>query len=545
MTSGWGEWEWGLVKKVVPTRSSIVMIIMIIYILYPKSLFQCQCILIQVTLYSISGGFVIEDKSYDSKPSKVIYAILGSGGIGLALANELGTKDKNIILIDKDSAKIETLKEQNLNAVQGDIGDEGVLARLDFKQLKSVFIMSSDIQANKNALAFIKKTAPDVQIVARAHDYQLKEEMEAAGADLVVLPSKLPHKDIASAIVQYIERITSVKLAQELKKLISAVGEGRFAIVVHNNPDPDAISSAMGLKEIANSAGIKAEILYKGKIGHHENKAFVNLLDIELDATKAFRASDYKKIAMIECSVPGVNNMLPPETEVSIVVDHHQADIDDVKAEYVDIRPNIGATATIMTKYLQDLEIPIKTELATALLYGIKVDTDDFRRNTDPADLIAAAYLSPLANHDILSRIETPPRSVEEIDILGEAIKNKEIKGSYLISNVGTIRNRDTLAQAADYLLTLEGITTTIVFGLGEDHIYISGRSRDVRVNIGKVMREAFGEDKAGGHAALAGAQIPLGVFGGTKDKQTLLKLAEEVVVKRLFSVIGIQEKSG
>ncbi len=415
-----------------------------------------------------------------------------------------------------------------------------MLEKLDFKHLKSVFIVSSDIDANKHALAFIKRTAPDIQIVARAHDYQQKEEMEAAGADLVVLPPKLPQKAIALAVVQYIEKITSVKLAQDLKKLVSTVGDGKFAVIVHNNPDPDAISSAMGLKEIAGSVGVKAEILYKGQIGHHENKAFVNILDVELDQSKDFKPSEYRKIALIECSVPGVNNLLPPDTPVSIIIDHHQADIEEVKAEYVDIRPNIGATATIMTKYLQDLEIPIKTELATALLYGIKVDTDDFRRNTDPADFMAAAYLYPLANQEILTKFETPSRSVEEIDVLGEAIKNREIKGSYLISNVGTIRNRDTLAQAADYLLTLEGITTTIVFGLGEDHIYISGRSRDVRINIGKVMQDAFGADKAGGHAMLAGAQIPLGVFGGTKDKQTLMKLAEEVVVKQILSVIGI-----
>ena len=424
----------------------------------------------------------------------------------------------------------------------GNIADINVLNKLDFKFMKSVFIVSSDADANKTALAFVKKTSPDVQVVVRANDYQKKEEMERDGADLVVLPSTLPHKSIALAIVQYIEKITSVKLAQDLKKSISNVGDGKFAIIVHNNPDPDAISSAMGLKEIAGSVGVKAEILYKGEIGHHENKAFVNLLDVELDQSKDFKPSDYKKIALIECSVPGVNNLLPPNTQVSIIIDHHQAD--EVRAEYVDIRPNIGATATIMTKYLQDLEIPIKTELATALLYGIKVDTNDFQRNTDPADLTAAAYLYPLANHDILSKIESPSRSTEEIDILGEAIKNREIKGSYLISNVGSIRNRDSLAQAADYLLTLEGITTTIIFGLAEDHIHISGRSRDVRVNIGKVMQDAFGSDKAGGHSMLAGAQIPLGVFGGTKDKQTLMKLAEEVVVKRLLSVIGMQKES-
>lgn len=444
--------------------------------------------------------------------------------------------------MDNDAAKVRTLVEQNLNAVQGNIGEAEVLSTLDIEKIESVFIMSSDINANRQALDFIREQAPDIQIVARVNNYQEKEEIEAAGADLVVLPSNLPVKAIASAIVQYIEKIKSVKLAQDLKKLISSVGEGKLAIIVHDNPDPDAISSAMGLKEIADSVGVKAEIVYRGVIGHHENKAFVNLLGIEMDKSKDFKASDYQKIALIESNKPGLNNLLPEGTDVSIIIDHHQANIEDVDAEYVDIRPNMGATATIMTKYLQDLEIPIKTELATALLYGIKVDTDDFRRNTDPADLIAAAYLFPIANQDILERIEAPSKSTESIDILGEAIKNRQIKGSYLISNVGTIRDRDTLAQAADYLLALEGITTTLVFGLSEDTIFISGRSRDDRINIGKILADAFGKDKAGGHAMLAGAQIPLGVFSGTKDKQTLLKLAEEAVVKRFLTVVGMNK---
>ena len=447
--------------------------------------------------------------------------------------------------MDNDPAKVETLKEQNLNAMLGNIGDDKLLEQIVVDNLESVFIVSSDINANKRALDYMVKNAPDVQVVVRAQEYKQKEEMEAAGADLVVLPSNLPQKAVAFAIIQYIERIKSVKLAQSLKKIISNVGEGKLAIIVHNSPDPDAISSGMALKEIANSVGVKSTILYRGKIGHHENKAFVNLLDIELDQTEEFNPLDYGKIALLECSVPGVNNLLPPDTEVNIIIDHHQADMADIDVEYMDIRPNIGATATIMTKYLQDLEIPIRTELATALLYGIKTDTDDYRRNTDPADLNATEYLYPLANHDILSRIENPSRSTEEIDILGEAIRNRDTKGSYLISNVGIIHNRDALAQAADYLLNLEGITTTIIFGLSEDYIYISGRSRDDRINIGKVMQDAFGEDKAGGHSTLAGAQIPLGLFSGTKDKQTLQKLAEEAVVKRLFSVVGIQQEPG
>ena len=112
--------------------------------------------------------------------------------------------------------------------------------------------------------------------------------------------------------------------------------------------------------------------------------------------------------------------------------------------------------------------------------------------------------------------------------------------GSYLLSNVGNIRDRDTLPQAADYLLSLEGISTTVVFGVTEDRIYISGRSNDIRINLGEIMRQAFGED-AGGHANAAGAQIPLGVFSATKDRQTLLRLVNEAVVKRFLSAVGVE----
>lgn len=477
------------------------------------------------------------------KKTRPRYAILGSGGIGLAVAKELENRGKSLVLVDKDKAKVETLKEQNLEAIPGDIGEEEVIDLLQIENLEAAFILSSDFKANKKALSFIRKISQDIPIVSRAFTSDEKEDLEAAGADLVVLPSKLPYKGIATAIVQYIERIASIRLAQELLKVIKTVGDGKLAIVVHDNPDPDAVSSAMALKEIARSIDVKADILYQGKIGHQENKAFINLLDIELNQPKEYNPADYKKVGLIEATVPGAYNLLPPNSKVNIIIDHHQVNHEVVGAEFVDTRPTIGATATIMTKYMHELEIPIKTELATALLYGIRVDTQDFRRNTDPADLMAAAFLYPLANHEILSRIETPSISASSLDVIGEAIKNRQIRGSFLISSAGAIHDRDSLAQAADYLLNLEGITTTLIFGLGEDRIYVSGRTRDIKVNIGRLMQAAFGEEYAGGHATLGGAQIPLGVFSSTKDKQALMRLAEEAVLKRFLAVIGMEEQ--
>jgi nanoRNase/pAp phosphatase (c-di-AMP/oligoRNAs hydrolase) len=147
-----------------------------------------------------------------------------------------------------------------------------------------------------------------------------------------------------------------------------------------------------------------------------------------------------------------------------------------------------------------------------------------------------------MADHEVLDQLERPSMSIETLDVLGQAIKNRQVVGSYLLSNVGNIRDRDALPQAADYLLNLEGIFTTIVFGVSDDVIYISGRSNDIRVNLGTILKKAFGEGSAGGHSTAAGAQIALGVFSDIKDRQTLLKLVDEAVVKKFLKAVGVEE---
>jgi len=467
--------------------------------------------------------------------------VIGSGSIGSAVARELTNRNKKVVLIDRDEGKVETLREQEFEAVVGDLNDPNLLDPIDVKTIEVVLILSSNIAANGAAITTIKQASDRIWIIARAPSAIAKSELEAAGADSVVVPPRI----VSDATIRILERVESAKHASNILDILRANGDEKLAIVVHDNPDPDAMSGAVALKAIAASVGTESEILYRGEIGHQENKAFVNLLQIEmgkLDEQKTRSMSEFKKIALIDCSMPGENNLLPKDTAVDIVIDHHPAEMKEIHAEYIDIRPNAGATATIMTKYLQELDVPVNTNLATALLYGIRTDTLGFKRNANPVDLTAAAFLYPLADHEILNRIETPAISAETLDIFGEAIRNRKIKGSYLITNAGIIRDRDALAQAADYLLNLEGITTALVYGVGEDQIYISGRSNDVRLNLGNALQKSFGEaGSAGGHATTAGAQIPLGVFSDTKDKQALMKIAEEVVIRRFFAAIGIE----
>ena len=140
--------------------------------------------------------------------------------------------------------------------------------------------------------------------------------------------------------------------------------------------------------------------------------------------------------------------------------------------------------------------------------------------------------------------------SPETLDVLAEAITSREVQGSHLVSNAGFIRDRDALAQAASQLLNLEGITTTAVFGIVDDTIYLAARSKDIRLNIGRVLADAFVDiGEAAGHSTQASAEIPLGIFTGietTEDnRNTLLSLTEEAVTRKLFDAMGVESESG
>lgn len=190
----------------------------------------------------------------------------------------------------------------------------------------------------------------------------------------------------------------------------------------------------------------------------------------------------------------------------------------------------------------------VSEEVATALLYGIRAETLDFKRDTTPADLTAAAYLYPFANHDTLEQVESPSMSPETLDVLAEAITNRDVQGSHLVSNAGFVRDREALTQAASHLLNLEGVTTTAVFGISDETIFLTGRSKDIRINIGKVLEDAYGEmGDTAGHSTQASAEIPLGIFTGIEisedNRETLLELTEEAVKRTLFDAMGVESE--
>lgn len=336
-----------------------------------------------------------------------------------------------------------------------------------------------------------------------------------------------------------------MNLAQDLWDLLATAEE--LTIVCHNNPDPDCLASAFALGRIAVDAGIdEHHILYSGEISHQQNRAFVNLLDIDLQPFDADAVRNRPKgslLAFVDHGVPGTNNEVPPETPIDIVIDHHPSEA--IEADFVDHREDIGATATILTEYVEALELEMDTALGTGLLFAIRRETLGFLRGTTSSEYEAAQFLHDSVDHDLLRTLSNPSVTGGTVDAIAEAIANRMVRGSVLITGIGRTSERDALPQAADYLATLEGVDTAIVYGIVDEDIQLSARSSDPRLHIGEALDRAFGDvGSAGGHREMAGGEVPLGIFADAgEDDRELSAIIDRVMTARLVDELNLSDE--
>jgi nanoRNase/pAp phosphatase (c-di-AMP/oligoRNAs hydrolase) len=475
------------------------------------------------------------------QPGPVKYCIFGCGTNGYNIILELAKEHERAIVADRDEDRVRHLRDQKFDAYQRDITSPEMLAGLPSFEI--AFVMTGDGDANLAAVQTLRKRYSSLQVVARATDPVNGQKLTAASADFVLYPQEV----VARQAILQVKKQHANRVAQRLFSLLAG-WEGTLGIITHKNPDPDAISSAMALAEIARQANgrtLAARILYEGNIGHQENRTFVNLLDIKMERLTPEILSRCTYLAMVDCEGPGANNDVPPQTKIQIIIDHHRGGKHPApQAAFTDIRPGVGATASIMTQYLQELDVPVDKRVATALLYGIRTDTREFKRNVTPQDLSIAGFLLPLTDADLLDKIMSPSMSQETLDVIGKAIHERKVQSGYLFANVGYVMNRDALPQAADLLITLEGVNTALVYGITDNAIVISARNRDIRLHIGNALSEAFGDmGDAGGHPNMAAATLPLHYFGKVEDKGRLLEIVIEPVLRKFRDLVGLENE--
>jgi nanoRNase/pAp phosphatase (c-di-AMP/oligoRNAs hydrolase) len=304
--------------------------------------------------------------------------------------------------------------------------------------------------------------------------------------------------------------------------------DGGVAVLTHPNPDPDALATGLAVVHLAETIGVDATLQYPGEIRHQENRALRAVLELECEPVAHVADIAHEAVVLVDHNEPrgfaGAGGVLP-----YAVVDHHPDAGETIAETIVDVRPEYGAAASILAEYFADIgadpvpvdadpadvdaSVPIPSSVATALVYGILTDTDDLVSGASRSDFEAAGYLHPAVDETLLRRIAEPQVSADVMEAKARAVTERNVRGSFVVSNLTAVPNRDAIPQAADELLRLEGTTAAVVCGECDGTVYLSGRSRDDRVDMGRVMRtvaSSFRDGDGGGHVRMGGAQIPV-----------------------------------
>jgi nanoRNase/pAp phosphatase (c-di-AMP/oligoRNAs hydrolase) len=331
--------------------------------------------------------------------------------------------------------------------------------------------------------------------------------------------------------------------AQErLELLLKAVGDaGNILILPHNDPDPDAIASAVALQYLlAESLQVKGSIAYKGIIGRAENKALVRYLGHPLRTLTDADLSQPLPVALVDTQPSTGNHALPRTRTAAIVIDHHPQREADPAANFVDIRPEVGATSTMLTEYLQTAGIAPAAPLATALFYGIKTDTMGLGRGISPADVAAYFFLQTRVDVEALVQIERAQVPAEYFKSFDAALRAARVYEGVVISFVGAMAYPDLAAEMADLLLRLKGARWVICMGVHKDNLILAVRTRKQR-GAGQLVREIVGNlGSAGGHSNMAGGYIPL----NEQDSDELALQLRQQVLQYLEVPPGTSGKS-
>lgn len=304
--------------------------------------------------------------------------------------------------------------------------------------------------------------------------------------------------------------------SENLELLLQILAQAEEVVILpHTNPDPDAIASAVALRYlVAEKLDLEAQIVYHGVIGRAENKALVRYLVHPLRPLADSDLSPSKPVAIIDTQ-PGAGNILtlPATSPIATVIDHHTWPHlpPSPPVGLADIRPELGATSTILTEYLRAAGLDPPVPLATALFYGIKTNTLGLGRNTSGADANAYYYLQPRIDVKGLANIEqarVPAHYFKSFDV---ALRAAQVYDGVLISYMGPVDYPDLTAEMADLLLRLEESEWVVCMGLYQETMMISVRLHRRQRGAGQLVQAIVSpHGTAGGHGTIAGGQIPM-----------------------------------
>jgi len=320
-------------------------------------------------------------------------------------------------------------------------------------------------------------------------------------------------------------------------------------VISHRSPDPDALGALIGVRFLlSEGAGREAVIATRGRIQRAENVAMVRELGLNFADYEQIDLSEYVGCVFVDTQPGFGHTEVPVGVPILAVIDHHERKNDKAEFEilHADIRPDVGATSSMVFEYIQSAGLRLDTLTATSLFCGIRFDTADLAHETGPLDEEAYYETMRRADKPQLSRIKNPALPADYYRELGRALKGAKRHGSMILGLLGVVSNPEMIAEMADFFLRMENCHWALVGGAYEGRYYVSLRTqhRPAYPLLKRVLEE---DGSFGGHGRIAGGQVPLDEESPDDDRRRLERRLRARALHILESVDGIDsgEQSG
>lgn len=299
-----------------------------------------------------------------------------------------------------------------------------------------------------------------------------------------------------------------------LAQLRAVTGAGPVLILTHDNPDPDALASGKALATLLDTAwDISSLLVYSGLVARAENQAMLTRLTPEWEHRDTLTGLDrYSALALVDTQPGAGNNRLPATHPPHIVFDHHRPRRETMDlVRYADLRPELGATVTLLHQYFETAGIDPDPILTTAMFYGLKTDTRGLSRYTSPADEVAYFDLLTGLDHEALNRVEHAGLSPDYFRAFSRGLQAARVYDQAIVAHLGPMHRPDLAAEMADLLIRLESARAVLCLAEYGEVLHLSLRTSLLNHDAESIIQPVVvGLGKAGGHGTMAGGQVTL-----------------------------------
>ncbi|TAJ98401.1 bifunctional oligoribonuclease/PAP phosphatase NrnA [bacterium] len=442
---------------------------------------------------------------------------------------KVATKRGEVLFLVQRPEVARRIRRHGGSSQWGDLEKEETYQKSHLEHVNQVILFIRDLELRLRIYLLLRSLNPELPILS------LSSEKETTGDRKDPFLRQIPLEDIFQEFCA--PQLLDTFNRQKVERIRSLFREkDKIHILLQHDPDPDAIGSALALRELLGRNRATTPIVTFGEVTRPENLAMVRLLDIQIDRiTYDDLHRDGAKLALVDVQPPYFGLSLG---KVDLVVDHHPKRI-PFTARFTDLRTQYGATSTIFTEYLRAAGMEPSQRLATALLYGIKSDTLFLDRGSHIADLEAFTFLYLFASRAMITRMERPALPREDLEALGRALSRLQLDDGVAVIHMGEVKREDVIPQMAEFCLQIEGVEWAIASGLSGNRVVISVRNVGYVKSAGDIMKRLFdGIGSAGGHRAMAKAVIPLERF-----KQRFGEVSEKVIREAMVPLITQREE--